>query len=149
MLDCEKEIVEKGNKAFNDLLLVIKENEEKDVKVFNGFDKEKTYYFEESCEVETFLSIVNGYNFHDIVNVVFYAFNNDIEFKHLIFLPKSVKGLYLGHDGVCDGSYEDVEMVINALPKLREIHYCGYYADYSSYIKKICDKYGVKSVEIY
>jgi hypothetical protein len=68
--------------------------------------------------------------------VVIEYFANDQTWKHLVALKNSeakndIEVLYLQHDGIIDGETSDIVETIAALPNLREIHYCGYYAQYS------------------
>ncbi|KKK56280.1 hypothetical protein LCGC14_3066100, partial [marine sediment metagenome] len=63
-------------------------------------------------------------------SLVFPAFA-DYTWDDLRDLPKSIKVLYLGHDGVIDASSEDqVRQVLDSLPNLEEVSYCGYYSQY-------------------
>jgi hypothetical protein len=68
--------------------------------------------------------------------VVIEHFSNDTTWKDLVALKNCeakncIEMLYLQHDGIIDGETSDIVETIAALPNLREIHYCGYYAQYS------------------
>jgi hypothetical protein len=82
------------------------------------------------------------------------TFDNACEWKHLEAITKSeakhsITTLYLGHDGCIEGELSDIEAVISGLPSLKEVHYCGYYAQYVEELTEVCDKRGVKCIPIY
>lgn len=81
------------------------------------------------------------------------TFDNDCEWKHLEALTisgakDSITTLYLGHDGCIEGERSNIEAVISGLPSLKEVHYCGYYAQYIDDLTEICGK-RVKCIPIY
>jgi hypothetical protein len=61
-------------------------------------------------------------------SIIFDTFDNDHTWEDLKLLPKSVKELYLGHDGVIlIEKPETVEQILLALPNLTKLGFCGYY----------------------
>ena len=68
-----------------------------------------------------------------VETVVMPNVDNTHDFSHFTVLPPSIKELYLGHDGVLNGTAEDIRKTIAGLPNLKTIHYCGYYMDQEVY----------------
>lgn len=76
--------------------------------------------------------------------VVIDTFDNKWNWHHLKELgsKETIKILYLGHDGLINGTEDDINYVINSLPNLEQVYYCGYYADYDD----ILERYYTKNV---
>jgi hypothetical protein len=73
-------------------------------------------------------------NVPEVKCVCFNTFDNDNEHKidELVDLPPSVEYIYLGHDGVvqCDSDLrETLVKIVEALPNLIWLEYCGYYCE--------------------
>lgn len=81
-------------------------------------------------------------------------FMNEItwkELKDIILSPakETLKVLYLQHDGVIYGDKDDIYNVLTSLDNLKEVHYCGYYANYENTLIDICQELGKLAIPIY
>lgn len=75
------------------------------------------------------------------IKVIQFEYHDNVLWKELLNnLPKSTEILYLQHDGIigidCNDenkfdTLDDVKAVINQLPNLRIISYCGYYSKFN------------------
>jgi len=75
------------------------------------------------------------------IKVIVFAYHDNVLWKELLNnLPTSTEILYLQHDGIIgidcnnynkiDDTLDDVKAVIEQLPNLRIISYCGYYSKF-------------------
>lgn len=68
-------------------------------------------------------------------------FANEQTWNDLTHLKNSeardtIEVLYLQHDGIIGGEENDIVETIECIPNLKEIHYCGYYAQYEEALMK-------------
>lgn len=82
------------------------------------------------------------------------TFDNACEWNHLKELltseaKNSITTLYLGHDGCITGDRCDIEVVLSGLPNLKEVHYCGYYAQYEDDLVEICEQFHIVCTPIH
>lgn len=56
---------------------------------------------------------------------------------------ETIVELHLGHDGLIDADHVTMTNVLRGLPSLKEITYCGYYADFEDELQKLAQELGI------
>ncbi len=109
-------------------------------------------------KIKFFAPYVDGFSFATIPmgvqTIVIETFANEQTWKDLVSLKDSaakdsIEILYLGHDGIIYGEECDISETLNALPNLKEIHYCGYYSHYENALYEVAESKNILVLPIY